>query len=155
MIISQINKNNKGTLYKIKNNINKDISLSINNVSSPFGLEEINDGKVFYIKWNIDKMYEVLDVIETIESNIQDKFNDKILKSNIIRKNNYPIMLNSKINNSINNNIILKSDGDTYTIKEFIKKKSKYNVILIIDKLFVNNTYINYSITIKNIGYAL
>ena len=66
MIISKINQNNKGTLYKIKNNINKDISISINNVSSPFGLEEINDGKVFYIKWNIDKMYEVLDVIETI-----------------------------------------------------------------------------------------
>ena len=64
-------------------------------------------------------------------------------------------MLNSKINNSINNNIILKSEGDTYTIKEFIKKKSKYNVILIIDKLFVNNAYINYSITIKNIAYAL
>ena len=155
MIISKINQNNKGTLYKIKNNINKDISISINNVSSPFGLEEINDGKVFYIKWNIDKMYEVLDVIETIESNIQDKFTDKILKSNIIRKNYYPTMLNSKINKSINNNIILKSEGDTYTIKEFIKKKSKYNVILIIDKLFVNNAYINYSITIKNIAYAL
>lgn len=146
--------NNDGCLYKINYNNDTAISLSIDNTISLFGLETYKNN--FYIKWIIDNNFQVIDFIESLENNIKSELNTEIL-SNLIKKEKYPLMLNTKIIYTKNINIINSDKGGISTIKEYIKKGNKYNMSLSISDVFLNKKkkLIFYSIIIKKIEIAL
>ena len=153
MKIKEISNNKQGISYSIKNDDDTTINITLRNVSLLFGLEKYKEN-IFYLKWNINDHYAIICFIEQFEEKLNTEFNTPV-KSNIIRKNNYPIILNSKLIYTKNNNIILRTDNDISSIEEYIDKKNKYNVILEIKSVFKNKNLINYSILIKNISIAL
>ena len=116
----------KGRLYKTTKII------ILNNVSSLFGLEKFND-EIFYIKWDIDNKFDTIIDLDDYEKKLKNYFNSNI-KSNIVRKKNYPIMLNTKINTK--KNIICCEVGEVFTIREFIEKK-KNIILLLVLKMFL------------------
>ncbi len=134
----------KGSLYKTTKII------ILNNVSSLFGLEKFND-EVFYIKWDIDNKFDTIIDLDDYEKKLKNYFNSNI-KSNIVRKKNYPIMLNTKINTK--KNIICCEVGEVFTIREFIEKKK--NIVVSVENVFVSkNKEINYSFNVLKISNAL
>ena len=136
----------KGHLYKTTKII------VLNNVSSLFGLEKFND-EIFYIKWDIDNKFDTIIDLDDYEKKLKNYFNSNI-KSNIVRKKNYPIMLNTKINTK--KNIICSEVGEVFTIREFIEKKKKYNIVVSVENVFVSkNKEINYSFNVLKISNAL
>ena len=76
------------------------------------------------------------------------------MKSAIIIKENYPVMIQTKIPTNKNADIITSEDGDISTINEFITKNTKYNLILEIKNIFVSDSEIKYSVYLKKIENA-
>ena len=152
--IEYISTNNKGELYKcyeISDQLKKNIKITLNNVSTIFGIEKVYHNR--YVKWtNIDS--KIISRILDIEKYIQSNFPLKEIKSVIIEKKNYPIMLNTKINYSKNKNIIESEKGLVPTIEEFIEKKKDYILEINLENIFVAEKYIYYTLLINKIKIA-
>ena len=142
MELIKISKNKFGTTYKLKNEIN----LEFNNIKTLFGIEKIYNYK--YIKWNIKN----LDKIIQFEKNIRQLLPNHNLKSTIIKKPNYPIMLLTKVPNYKNNSIIQNNAGEISSLNEYIDKDNKYNVSLSIKNIFVGENDVKFSIYINKIS---
>jgi hypothetical protein len=114
-----------------------------------FGLEEAGKyGR--YIKWVIENQ-DIINEIKTLESNIQEKYKDIDIISPILLKENYPVMVQTKVPDIKNLDIVSSDKGEVDTISEFIKKGQKYNLVLEVKTMFVGKTNIKYTIFIKKI----
>ena len=153
--IEKIKKNSKGVLYKCylldNNNNNKHINLVFESLSTLFGIEYIYGYK--YIKWklNLNSSYNI-NLIKELELFLKEEFPQKDIKSVLIEKNNYPLMLNTKYIESKTGNIIESDKGEVPTITEFIEIGKLYNLEIILENVFVGEKYINYSLIIKKIS---
>ena len=64
-------------------------------------------------------------------------------------------MIRTKITNNASLELI-KNVGDVSILSEFIEKKKKYNLTLVLENLFVSDlSVINYSLNVKKIENAL
>jgi len=126
----------QGDLYKIYNEDRQKIYFKLLKTKTLFGLELRYNKK--YIKWTID--YNIIDSIKLLENSLKEQFNyyniDNV-NSKIIYKQNYPIILESKISNrKLSNDIIYHEKGEL-TSYDSIDNKNIYNVTLILDNIFI------------------
>ena len=145
--------NRFGTLYKIKqicDDKDTPILIILNNVKLLFDLQ--TQKNKIYLKWIVNSII-LKDKISDIETNIEKLF-DKKVKSNIIKKNNYPDFLETQIIKSCDGSSCISSDNNILTYEEYINKQNKYNVIAQIENVFVKKDIINYTIKIKKIELA-
>ena len=113
--------NKYGTTFRLKT----PIIFTLNNTKTIFGIEDTGRyGK--YVKWIYNDGGQLLEFHDFL-SNI---YSDHQMKSAIIIKENYPVMIQTKIPTNKNADIITSEDGDISTINEFITKNTKYNLIL-------------------------
>lgn len=148
MNIVKIRSGKIGDLYLIKNKI----ELNLLNTHNIFGIENKYKNKV--IKWVLNQ--NQLNTINILESNILENMSkllnkqDLIIKSKVIKKINYPILLETKLN--LNSNEVIKHDiGDIVTYSD-IQKKKKYNVDLYIKNIYLKNNNIFYNFIVKKIN---
>jgi hypothetical protein len=148
MNIVKIRSGKIGDLYLIKNKI----ELNLLNTHNIFGIENKFKNKI--IKWVINE--NQLDAINILESDILENMfkllnnPDLILKSKVIKKKDYPILLETKLN--LNSNEVIKHDiGDIVTYSD-IQKKKKYSVELYIKNLSIKNNNIFYNFIVKKIN---
>ena len=143
--IIKVSTKKTGKLYKILENSNN-INIKLTNIKVMFKPDKYYDN--FYIKWqiNIENIYKII----KIENILLQHFKTDI-KSNIIKKPNYPLMLNTKFVYNKNDPIII--DGDLTSVPEFIENnlEKSYNISIEIGKIFVNDT-IKYPLIIKDIN---
>jgi hypothetical protein len=142
MELTKISKNKFGTTYKLKNEINLDFK----NIKTLFCIEKIYNYR--YIKWNIKN----LDKIVQFEQNIKLLIPTHNVKSTIINKPNYPLMLLTKVPNYKNNSIIDNNLGEINSLSEYIDKDNIYNVSLSIKNIFVGQKDVKYSIYLNKIA---
>lgn len=139
----RVSSNKYGTIYKLEN----PLILSINNTKTIFGIESA--GKYGeYIKWNID---DVDSALSDFELHLKELKNSLPVKSSIVRRDNYPLMIQTKIPNNKNLDIIRNELGDITTVHQFINKNSIYNILLEISGYFVSNKEIKYTVYLKKI----
>ena len=148
MNIVKIKSGKIGDLYLIKNKV----ELNLLNTHNIFGIENKYQNKI--IKWVLNQ--NQLDAINILESNILENLSkllnnsNLILKSKVIKKKDYPILLETKL--KINSNEVIKHDiGDIVTYSD-IKKNKKYNVELYIKNISIKNNYIFYNFIVKKIN---
>ena len=139
----RVSSNKYGTIYKLET----PLIFTINNTKTIFGIESA--GKYGeYIKWNID---EVDSAISDFETYLKDVKNSLPVKSSIVRRDNYPLMIQTKLPNNKNLDIIRNELGDISTIHQFIDKSNVYNLLLEISGYFVSNKEIKYTVYLKKI----
>lgn len=139
----RVSSNKYGTIYKLET----PLIFAINNTKTIFGIESA--GKYGeYIKWNID---EVDSAISDFETYLKDVKNSLPVKSSIVRRDNYPLMIQTKLPNNKNLDIIRNELGDISTIHQFIDKSNVYNLLLEISGYFVSNKEIKYTVYLKKI----
>ena len=137
--------NKYGTTFKLKS----PLIFTLNNTKTIFGIEDTGRyGR--YVKWLCD------DIINISELNffLKKSYDGLSIKSPIIVRENYPKMIQTKIPENKNANIINSEDGDISTVNEFIKKNTNYNLILEIKHVFITKEEIKYSVYIKKIEIA-
>ena len=145
MNFTRVNSNKFGTTFRL----GTPYIFTINDTSTMFGLEEAGKyGR--YIKWVLENQ-DIINELKTFESNIQEKYKDIDIISPILLKENYPAMVQTKVPDIKNIDIISSDKGEVDTISEFIKKGIKYNLILEVKTIFVGKTNIKYTIYIKKI----
>ena len=151
LALEYIKSNNQGDLYKcykLENQEKKKVKYTLDNTSTLFGLENVYSKK--YIKWiHLDP--SIILAIKDIEKFLQEQFPEKQLKSCIIEKKNYPIMLNTKINISKNQSIIDNEKGEISSLAEYIQKKKNYSINILLENIFTNSQFIYYSLEIQKI----
>ena len=102
----------------------------------------------FYIKWQIDieNIYKILKIEKLLSQHFK-----KEVTSNIIKKHNYPLMLNTKFTSNKNNPIII--DGSLLSVAEFIETnlEKSYNITIEFGKIFVNDDTVRYPLIIRRI----
>mgnify|MGYP001215378444 CR=1 FL=1 len=139
----RVSSNKYGVIYKLES----PLIIILNNTKSIFGIESAgNYGE--YVKWNIENIDE--SIIE-FESFLRESHKDLSITSSIIKRDNYPLMIQTKLPNYKNIDIVRSEQGDITTIHNFIKKNNFYNLILEIKGFFVSNKEIKYTIYIKKI----
>jgi len=139
----RVSSNKYGTIYKLET----PLIFAINNTKTIFGIE--NAGKYGeYIKWNID---DIDTVVCEFEMYLKEIRNSLPIKSSILRRDNYPLMIQTKIPNNKNLDIIRNELGDITTIHQFIDKNKIYNILLEINGYFVSNKEIKYTVYLKKI----
>jgi len=135
-----------GELYKLLENSTV-ISIKLTNVKTLFKPDKYYNN--FYIKWqiNIENIHKIL----KLEKLLSLHFN-KNITSNIIKRVNYPLLLNTKFTYNKNNPIII--DDSLMNVPEYIENnlETSYNITLEFGKIFVNNEIIKYPLVIKNIN---
>ena len=103
---------NTGSLYTveyIKNNHKTPIYLKIDKTKSIFGLETRYNSH--YFKWIID--YNVINNIQLLEKMLVNSFTEydiDTIKSKLCIKNNYPTMIETKINKNTSSSDIIKHE---------------------------------------------
>lgn len=153
----KISDNKIGILYNVKKS-NPDFSLttivySLNKTKTIFGLEEKYNKKVF--KWIIDDDFKskILSLEKDLINNCQN-ISIELVKSKIIEKNNYPIMIETDVPKNIFccNDIIKHTKGILTSFNQ-INKKNKYNIEFKLENVSVrcinkkNILYYNLEIT--------
>lgn len=140
-----ISQNEKGYLYEF-NDPNNVLRIKLSNVEILFKPDNYRNS--YYFKWNIDD--QNIEIILKIES-ILSKYFSSPLTSNILIRNNYPKMLNTKLVYNKNNPLVIKNS--ILSVKDFIENNldKKYNLVLKVGKIFVNKENIKYPLIIKNI----
>ena len=139
----RVSSNKYGTIYKLET----PLIFTINNTKTIFGIESA--GKYGeYIKWNID---EVDSAISDFETYLKDVKNSLPIKSSIVKRDNYPLMIQTKLPNNKNLDIIRNELGDISTIHQFIDKSNVYNLLLEISGYFISNKEIKYTVYLKKI----
>ena len=141
-----------GNLYKCEY-LNDQINLQFKKVIPIFGIEYVSNYK--YIKWKLDDILidiSKIEILRNFETFLKDEFPEKEIKSVIIEKNNYPLMINTKYIESKTGNIIISEKGEVPTINEFINKNKLYNIDITLENIFVNDKFVNYSLIIKKIS---
>ena len=127
----RVSSNKYGVIYKLES----PLIIILNNTKSIFGIESAgNYGE--YVKWNIENIDE--SIIE-FESFLRESHKDLSITSSIIKRDNYPLMIQTKLPNYKNIDIVRSEQGDITTIHNFIKKNNFYNLILEIKGFFVSN----------------
>ena len=153
----KISDNKIGILYNVKKS-NPDFSLttivySLNKTKTIFGLEEKYNKKVF--KWIIDDDFKskILSLEKDLINNCQN-ISIELVKSKIIEKNNYPIMIETDVpKNIVCCNDIIKHTKGILTSFNQINKKNKYNIEFKLENVSVrcinkkNILYYNLEIT--------
>lgn len=160
LLFDKISTNQRiGTLYQVyylnDKNEKEYITLSLNNVSTLFGLEKQYNNK--YFKWVIP--YDVKDTIELLESTLKSSFKEKSIDkvfSKIIKKYNYPMMLETKINNKSNSyDIISHTKGEILGFEDILNK-TPYNIILQLKNISIKakdkSTVLYYNLEITKIN---
>lgn len=153
----KLSENSKiGTLYKVfYTNSENPIEIELKNTRTLFGIEYRYNTK--YIKWVLDyKEKELVNALELcLRSSYEDNSNIQI-KSKIISKPNYPLLLETKIGNNIkcSNDLIKHEPGELTSFKD-ICKNEKYNIKGEIKNISIKedkkDTYMYYNIEINEI----
>tara|TARA_B110000211_G_C13978909_1_gene508436 strand:- start:692 stop:1144 length:453 start_codon:yes stop_codon:yes gene_type:complete len=143
--IIKISSTKTGILYKIIEN-NNAISIKLTNMRALFKPDKYYNN--FYIKWQIDieNIYKILKIEKLLSQHFK-----KGVTSNIIKKHNYPLMLNTKFTSNKNNPIII--DGSLLSVAEFIETnlEKSYNITIEFGKIFVNDDTVRYPLIIRRI----
>ena len=143
--IIKVSTKKTGVLYKILEN-NHNITIKLTNIKALFAPDKYYNN--FYIKWhvNIEHIYKIIKI-----ENILIRHFEKKLKSNIIKKDNYPLMLNTKFVYNKSNPMIIEKR--LMNVPEFIENNlgNSYNIVIEIGKIFIDNDDIKYPLIIKAI----
>jgi len=135
-----------GILYKIIEN-NSGIRIKLTNLKTPFKPDKYFNN--VYIKWkiNIENIHKILKVEKLLSLHFK-----KNIKSNIIKRPNYPLMINTKYIYNKNNPLII--DNSLSNIAEYIENnlEQSYDITLEFGKIFVNDDIIKYPLIIKDIN---
>ena len=143
--LTRASSNKYGTTFRLKT----PKIFTLNNTKTIFGIEDTGRyGK--YVKW----IYNQEGLLLEFHDFLKKIYTEQELKSPVILRENYPVMLQTKIPTNKNANIISSDDGDISTINDFIKKNTMYNLILEVKNIFVSKLEIKYSVYIKKIEIA-
>ena len=146
--LKKINTTKRGVLYKLLHN-NKEVTISLQNVKSLFKPDKYKN--IHYIKWGIsDDIKNILE-IDAYETLFTETFEGKNITSNIITRDNYPLMINTKFTYTKTNPIII--DNSLISVPEHIENNlnKMYNITLKIGKIFINETHIKYPLHLVKI----
>lgn len=146
--LEKLKETNNGFLYKLLLD-NKKVYLKYKNIKALFKPDKYRN--TYYIKWNAGEIC-LLDELEYIENAIKSCFEGRVMSSNILKKKNYPLMLNTKYTYKKTNPIVI---SDTLlSIPEFIENNldKSYNITLEIGKIFITENEIKYPLDIKYIN---
>jgi len=145
----EISKLKNGTIYNIKEN-NQNIKFYLKNVTPMFKPDKFRN--TYYIKWNV--INSNLTNISKIENVLENYFIEKNIKRNIINKEGYPLMLNTKFIYSKQNPIII--NGSVSNIVEFITNnmKEEYDICLEMGKIFIDETSVKFPLNIKSLEFS-
>tara|TARA_B110000208_G_C11728113_1_gene415345 strand:+ start:835 stop:1296 length:462 start_codon:yes stop_codon:yes gene_type:complete len=146
--LEKIKETNNGVLYKLLLDNNK-VYLKYKNVKALFKPDKYRN--TYYIKWNVGEIC-LLEELEYIENIINSCFDGRVMSSNILKKNKYPLMLNTKYTYKKTKPIII---SNTFlSVPEFIETNldKSYNITLEIGKIFITENEIKYPLDIKYIN---
>ena len=110
------------------------------NMYTIFGLEKVYYDNIF--KWCINNQQKKFfidleqEILKTIKNYDNSNLNDIRSKTNIIIKDNYPVMIKTFVPNNAYD-IIEHEQGDIPSYKD-IKKHKKYDVVICINNITVN-----------------
>lgn len=148
----KISENKFGELFRVSiidKNTFKPIELTLKNVKTIFGKEDIYDKS--YIKWCISN--NDTDVVNLLEKILKESCHDIEIKefvSQIIIRPNYPRMLKTKLSNKCSHDIIKHSKGVVTTFNEI--KNKLCNVSLALKFVNINKKKLTYNFEIREIA---
>ena len=145
--LTEVSSDENGELYRLSTSPdeNKPLYINVLSISPMFSPDKIYG--VYYIKWNIKDVN--VELIEKVEYNLENIFDEYSLASNILRRPNYPLLLNTKYKyKKSGENIISDSIENINDYLVINSKEDKYNI-----SLSINNVYIDKKT--KTIKYPL
>ncbi len=139
----------KNEYYKIENKNKTFIKFFINNVHTPFGLDERYNKKI--IKWELENNLELIFSIRNFENELIKYFKDYELYSKISKNEGFKEMLETNIDKD-SFDIIKHEEGDVITFYD-LKKNIRCNVEVIVSNLSINkeNKKIYYNLSVESI----
>ena len=144
--IIKISRTQTGSLYKLLEN-KHNITIKFTNIKPLFKPDKYYNN--FYIKWriNIENIHKILKLEKYMGLYFQ-----KNVKSNLLKKENYPLMLNTKFTSTKNNPIII--NGDLTSVPEFIESNldKSYNISIEFGKIFADDDTVKYPLIIRDIS---